>query len=1121
MQTLFVSSTFRDMNAERDIIQQRVVPAVNTAAAPYGESIWCKDLRWGVDTTDLSESAANTRVLNVCLGEIDRSRPPFVILLGERYGWIPDRGLIRSQAARRKMQLEDYQISVTAFEIEYGAFCRRFTPLVYFREAVGTVPPECRAEDAEHRAKLNKLKARLRSLCGDQIRTYRVRYGAEGPDPADLQAFADMLQKDICRVLLPRWKEFSRLRPRDREITLQRNYLEERLRQYASVSEDEERIYKALTDAASQPRQTVSPYAGLSLFLNGEGTGKSMLLTRIAQRLRESARNVVLACTAGLTPASTSALEILKTEVYALEEYLRISPMEDEDRDGAAGPAEYRERLEMLIGHLTSNGRRVFILIDGAEKLQPGPDRDSMVCLPSSGAEGVAMLVTARPDFSFPFGTAIDPAVITLRERQMALNGLMKYYGRQLSEQVQFVLTQKARRGGLLYTSMLLKRLIRMSGEDFREINRRGGGMAAINAYQEELIERCPESPDELAYQIMRNIGSAVNPQLTEEVCSLLTLSPFGLRESDLAAILGNRYSALDLAALLHSWDECFLITSDGRISFQIESAAVGYFEHMDEPARYASAIFTHLCSLPEQDDYRSRYLLYYALQAFKFTDAAVYRYISRCAGDETERLLQQAAYALWRGRIFKGEEQLRSWIDTTRVLAERNAVYLPYFLDMWVLLMTAANHYRTDPSYEKIIKAYANAAVALRDGKCAQYADSLDLRIDDTDRVLADYYAARGDMARAAEYRKKEADSQQDPFAVRDAASSAGRGTGASAGQDPDPEEAAAYLSVLTTQLNEYATGLNMNGDKSVLEKADPVRDRLWDLCRSAWVREHLPAEAVLGLATVQQYSLAAAGLRKSDLSAAAEIELVLKQHPEITEDERVQLALAYFYTAESSRLSRAYKGEKIPEDRRRQALVYSRAAQEMYGRALQSSPTRELCLALAAQKMNTARLLEQEGTGASLRQGLQELLDGAGYLQRMQDMPGETVAEPMMGMTLYNRMGILASQIGGEQTRGIMETAFDNSLVYVRRLQDSYRTMAIVAQMLQNQAEILERTGLKKHLEMADLRLQICESILEHVSAREILRQLPFTEQIKLKKWQQEVKAARKQVQKKMRRV
>ena len=39
MKSIFVSSTFRDMHEERDILHERVVPELNEYAAQYGESI--------------------------------------------------------------------------------------------------------------------------------------------------------------------------------------------------------------------------------------------------------------------------------------------------------------------------------------------------------------------------------------------------------------------------------------------------------------------------------------------------------------------------------------------------------------------------------------------------------------------------------------------------------------------------------------------------------------------------------------------------------------------------------------------------------------------------------------------------------------------------------------------------------------------------------------------------------------------------------------------------------------------------------------------------------------------------------------------------------------------------
>lgn len=55
MKSFFVSSTFCDMQAERDILHQRVFPRIRKQLEPYGEDIEGLDLRWGVDTSNMSE----------------------------------------------------------------------------------------------------------------------------------------------------------------------------------------------------------------------------------------------------------------------------------------------------------------------------------------------------------------------------------------------------------------------------------------------------------------------------------------------------------------------------------------------------------------------------------------------------------------------------------------------------------------------------------------------------------------------------------------------------------------------------------------------------------------------------------------------------------------------------------------------------------------------------------------------------------------------------------------------------------------------------------------------------------------------------------------------------------
>ncbi len=83
---VFISSTFRDMHAERDWLVKRVFPALRAELEPYRVHLVDIDLRWGV-TEGQAESGG---ALDVCLDQIDECRPFFLGLLGERYGYVPE-----------------------------------------------------------------------------------------------------------------------------------------------------------------------------------------------------------------------------------------------------------------------------------------------------------------------------------------------------------------------------------------------------------------------------------------------------------------------------------------------------------------------------------------------------------------------------------------------------------------------------------------------------------------------------------------------------------------------------------------------------------------------------------------------------------------------------------------------------------------------------------------------------------------------------------------------------------------------------------------------------------------------------------------------------------------------
>jgi len=87
---IFVSSTFNDMKAERNALQEKVFPELQKLCAARGCRFQAIDLRWGVS----EEAALDQQTMNICMTELKRCqkvtpRPNFIILLGDRYGWLP------------------------------------------------------------------------------------------------------------------------------------------------------------------------------------------------------------------------------------------------------------------------------------------------------------------------------------------------------------------------------------------------------------------------------------------------------------------------------------------------------------------------------------------------------------------------------------------------------------------------------------------------------------------------------------------------------------------------------------------------------------------------------------------------------------------------------------------------------------------------------------------------------------------------------------------------------------------------------------------------------------------------------------------------------------------------
>ena len=120
---IFISSTFNDMQEERNELISKVFPLLRKMAKERQVVLTEIDLRWGITEKDAQES----KVVQICLEEIDRSHPFFIGILGGRYGWCP----ASENVEWEKVISSDYQdsidnlkkgLSMTELEIRHGVF---------------------------------------------------------------------------------------------------------------------------------------------------------------------------------------------------------------------------------------------------------------------------------------------------------------------------------------------------------------------------------------------------------------------------------------------------------------------------------------------------------------------------------------------------------------------------------------------------------------------------------------------------------------------------------------------------------------------------------------------------------------------------------------------------------------------------------------------------------------------------------------------------------------------------------------------------------------------------------------------------------------------------------------
>lgn len=120
---IFISSTFRDMQDERNQLMRFTFPKLRDLAAKRDVTLTEVDLRWGI--TD--EDSKSGKVVDICLREIENSIPFFIGIIGNRYGWVPKKKDLDDNVTDHFPSVNGYlanNLSVTEMEMQFGVLER-------------------------------------------------------------------------------------------------------------------------------------------------------------------------------------------------------------------------------------------------------------------------------------------------------------------------------------------------------------------------------------------------------------------------------------------------------------------------------------------------------------------------------------------------------------------------------------------------------------------------------------------------------------------------------------------------------------------------------------------------------------------------------------------------------------------------------------------------------------------------------------------------------------------------------------------------------------------------------------------------------------------------------------
>jgi tetratricopeptide (TPR) repeat protein len=562
---IFISSTFKDMQAERDYLRSHIFPRLEERLRERHHYFEPIDLRLGVESAESgTEEARELLVLKVCLDEIQRSRPFLIVILGDRYGWVPPPERMQTATREVGFTTEVRGKSVTALEIEFGVLRehpdQRQRCFLYFRDPlpydrmpleVAQQYSDALSSDPGVRGGHQQLQALKEHILADpelgpRVHAYDAMWDPSTGRVTGLQEWGEMVFQHLWAVLDEETRDFVSQPPQ----TLEQRERAAHIEFTVQCSRDFTGREALLAQLLGIVRSAAVDGATWGVCVTGSaGSGKSAVLAELYQRLATDDGPLILANAAGATPRGAEPDAMLRRFIGELATALGI----DDPLPKNAGPDDVDATFASLLTRAAQQ-RRVIVLLDALDQFDPTPRGQHLSWLRArqwpANARIIATGITGTaPVDALTKNNGVEtinlPALETPEIAEIA-RLVWRRYHRQVNPEVLRALEGKklpdgsSAAGNPLWLTLALEQLNLLDADDFARADREftGGPAERLHALLVDTATRMPSDVPELYGWLLEQTEKTFGMPHARAFAVLIALSRIGWRESDMMKLV-------------------------------------------------------------------------------------------------------------------------------------------------------------------------------------------------------------------------------------------------------------------------------------------------------------------------------------------------------------------------------------------------------------------------------------------------------------------------------------------------------------------------------------------------------------------------------------------------------